>query len=200
MRAILVALALLLTVACETAGQIVPVAGGGALVGPWQPRPFPVAGPLVQAIEQACLGSNPDFPPQVELTVVDVRGGGRIQAHFTSPDGAEATCADMTVDGAGHVEANGGAGMGFGGQPPPPLQAQDLMNSASMGSPDSSVTYGRAGAGISKVVLLIPGHVPVEASFTNGWYLVWWPGTWPQGTKVVGLDVLGQQVAETAVP
>jgi hypothetical protein len=65
-----------------------------------------------------------------------------------------------------------------------------------MGSDRSSVTYGRAGAGISQVVVQMPGHVPVIASLANGWYLVWWPGNWPEGMKIVGLDVLGQKVAE----
>jgi hypothetical protein len=199
-RALLIILALSVTVACETAVQVVPGGGGGALIGPWQAEPFPIAGPLLQAIDQACRGSMQEFPPQVQVTVIDARGGGRIQAHYTSPDGAEATCVDMSVDAAGHVEAAGGGGVGFGGQPRPPLQAHELMNAGGMGSNESNVTYGRAGAGINKVVLLMPGHVPVAASFANGWYLVWWPGDWPPGTKLVGLDVLGQQVAETTVP
>lgn len=188
--------ALLVTVACEAAGQVVPAAGGGVLVGPWQAAPFPVAGPILAAIDQACRASMPEFPQRVQLTVVDARGGGRIQAHYTSGDGAEATCMDMSVDAAGNVEAIGGGSVGFGGQAPPPLQANELANAGSMGSDRSSVAYGRAGVGISRVMVLMPGHVPITASFTNGWYLVWWPGAWPQGAKVVGLDVLGQQVAE----
>lgn len=113
--------ALLVTVACEAAGQVVPAAGGGVLVGPWQAAPFPVAGPILAAIDQACRASMPEFPQRVQLTVVDARGGGRIQAHYTSGDGAEATCMDMSVDAAGNVEAIGGGSVGFGGQAPPPL-------------------------------------------------------------------------------
>ena len=199
-RALLVITALLVTVGCDAAAQVVPVAGGGVLVGPWQAAPFPVAGPILAAIDQACRGSMPDFPQRVQLTVVDARGGGRIQAHYTSPDGAEATCMDMSVNAAGKVEAIGGGSIGFADQAPPPLQANELTNAGSMGSDRSSVVYGRAGAGISRVMVLMPGHVPITASLANGWYLVWWPGVWPQGTMVVGLDVLGQQVAETTLP
>jgi hypothetical protein len=199
MRRLLLTLALVATVGCEAESQPVPAAAN-ALVGPWQPVPFPLPGPILQAIDRACRGSMPDFPQQVQLTVVDARGGGRIQAHYSGPMGAEATCMDMSVDAAGRVEALGGGGMGFGAQAPPPLEANELTNGGAMSSDRSSIVYGRAGQGIAKVVILIPGNAPITASLANGWYLAWWPGQWPPGTKAVGFDVLGQNVGDTAVP
>lgn len=56
-----------------------------------------------------------------------------------------------------------------------------------------------AGAGIARVVIAMPGQPPVTASLANGWYLAWWPGEWPPGTKVFGIDSLGQQVAEAPI-
>lgn len=199
MRRIVLLLAVLASAACEATAPFVPV-DGGALAGPWQSTPFSLAGPILQAVDQACRGSMPEFPQQTQLTVVDARGGGLIQAHYTSPDGAEATCVDMTVNAAGRVEALGGGGTGFAGHALPPLEANELSSAGGMGSDRSTVTYGRAGAGISQVVVLMPGHVPIRASLANGWYLVWWPGEWAQGSKVVGFDVLGEQVAETTAP
>jgi hypothetical protein len=33
------------------------------------------------------------------------------------------------------------------------------------------------------------------ATVANGWYVLWWPGEMPPGTSVLGLDVLGTEVA-----
>jgi hypothetical protein len=199
MRRLLVALALVATVGCEAESQPIPPAQN-ALVGPWQQVPIPLAGPILAAVDRACRGSMPDFPPEVRLAVVDARGGGLIQAHYVGPNSAEATCLDMSVDPAGRVEASGGGSTGSGGQGAPPMEALALEAGGGSGSDRSSVTYGRAGAGIAKVMLIVPGQPPIVASLANGWYIAWWPGKWPPKMRIVGLDAIGRTAVETTFP
>lgn len=200
-RAAAVAFLLASTVACGTSDLPEPAAPAvGALNGPWSPNPVPVPGPILQAIDVTCRGSMQPFPVGVELVVVDARGRGVVQALYAGPNGSGATCVDMTVDQRGHVAAMGGGSTGQGGGPIPEVAPNTLEPGGGMSSGDpvtSSVTLGRAGPGIARVAIAIPGQPLVTASFANGWYLAWWPGAWPRGTTVVGLDVLGQQVAKT---
>lgn len=200
-RSTVVAFLLASTLACEPAGLPGPAAPAlGALHGPWSPNPIPVPGPILQAIDVACRGSMQPFPVGVELVVVDARGRSVVQAQYAGPNGAGAMCVDMTVDERGRVAAMGGGSTGQGGGPLPDVAPNTLEHGGSMSSGDpitSSVALGRAGPGIARVAILIPGQPLITASFANGWYLVWWPGAWPRGTTVIGLDVLGQQVAET---
>ena len=104
----------------------------------------------------------------------------------------------MTIEATGQVVAGGG-GTGFGAQEWSILQPFEIEHHGGYSSEESSTTMGRAGPGIAKVVIAMPGQPQVTASLANGWYLVWRPGSWPPGTKVVGLDSLGQPVAEVPV-
>ena len=200
-RAVAVAFLLTSTMACGTTDLPAPAAPAvGGLLGPWSPNPLPVPGPILQAIDIACRGSMLPFPVGVELVVVDARGRGVVQAQYAGQNGAGAMCIDMTVDQRGRVAALGGGSTGQGGGPLPEVAPNTLEPGGSMSSGNpvtSSVTLGRAGPGIARVAIRIPGQPPITASFANGWYLAWWPGAWPQGTTVIGLDVVGQQVAET---
>ena len=139
-----------------------------------------------------------DFPQQTKLVVIDARGAGRIQAQYAGPRSTEASCIDMTIDAAGNVVAGGG-GTGFGGQEWIILRPFEIEHHGGYSSEESSTTMGRAGDGIAKVVIVMPGQPQVTASLANGWYLAWWPGAWPPGTKVVALDSLGQPVTDAPV-
>jgi hypothetical protein len=179
----------------------VPVPGLARLDGPWSPTPVQVPAAVLVAADQACRTSMQPFPVGVQIVVVDARGKSVIQLAYAGPNGAMAQCNDMTVDAQGRVEALGGGGFGQGGGEPPPVPPNTLESAGGMSSGDpatSSVAMGRAGPGIAGVGVLIPGQPPITASFANGWYLVWWPGAWPQGTVVAGFDQTGQKVAETA--
>ena len=105
----------------------------------------------------------------------------------------------MSVDEAGRVQGGGG-GTQFHDVEPPPLQPLEITSSSGYESPESSVTLGRVGAGIVEVVILAPGVPPITPTLMNGWYLGWVPSDWPPGTKAVGIDALGQSVAEVPVP
>ena len=183
----LMAALLLVSAACGSggpAGANVPAAG---IVGPWQPVPFTLPGQIVEAADRACRASFPDFPQQTRLMVVDARGAGRIEAQYAGPNGLDANCGGMTIDATGRIEPGGG-GTGMRGKEFGVLQAFELESIAGYSSAEASSTSGRAGPGVARVVLAMPGQPPVTASLTNGWYLAWWPGEWPPGTKIVGLE------------
>ena len=166
--------------------------------GPWQPVPFALPDSMIEAIDRTCRGSFDEFPQQTRLMVIDARGAGRVEAQYAGPSGEEASCAGMKIEATGRVEPGGG-GTGFRGQAWPPLPAFELEFIGGYVSSEASSTSGRAGAGIARVVIDIPGQPPVTASLANGWYLAWWPAEWPPGTKVIGHDALGQLVAEASV-
>jgi hypothetical protein len=170
----------------------------GALLGPWRAEPIPLWPALLAEVARKCAGSMQPFPA-VPLVAVDARGGGRVQALFAGA-GRQAACYDMTIDMRGAVGAMGG-GMTSMGDVQPPIGAQALRSaglSTSGGDANavaSSVVSGEAGAAIVTVVIAMPGQARMRATLANGWYLFWWPGAIPAGTKVIGLDGFGQDVA-----
>jgi hypothetical protein len=187
-RAALVAASILVAVAC---GPNVPK----ELVGPWLPVPLGLPGTLIDDVDRMCRGSFPDFPQEAELVVIDVRGAGKVEAQYAGPKRVTAACWGMTIDATGAV-AGGGGGTGFGEAEWNDLQAHELEQHDGYGSAEASSTSGRVGPGIAKVIIAVPGQPPITASLANGWYLAWWPGDRLPGSKVLGLDALGQVVIE----
>ncbi len=190
------------TVGGDPAAELPDVVGPAALIGltgPWQPQPLPIWPALIESVARECSRSMQPFPA-APLVAVDARGEGRLQAVFAGPGGM-AACYDMTVDATGAVAAMGGGmtGMAPG---PPPIPAQRLQSagvSSSGGGGQritSSTIIGQAGPGISTVVAVLPGRGRITATLENGWYVMWWPGELPGGTKVIGLDAAGVEVAE----
>lgn len=197
-RVVLIAASLFASLACSSDGQTEPWTAAAPIDGPWQPVPIALAGPVIEAVDRACRGTFDEFPQQARLVVVDARGAGFIQAQYAGPNGVWATCINMTIDPTGRVVAGGG-GTGIGGQEWRVLQPLEIEDQSGFGSDESSTAMGRAGAGIAKAVIVTPGQPQVTASLANGWYLAWWPGGRQPGTKVIGLDPLGQQVAEAPI-
>jgi hypothetical protein len=189
---------LLASVACWSDGPTEARVPAGAIDGPWRPVPFALPGPIIEAVDRTCRGSFDEFPQQAQLMVIDARGAGRVEAQYAGPNGEEASCAGMTIDATGRIERGGGA-TGFGGQEWRVLQAFELEAYGRYGSDEASSTVGRAGSRIAKVVIVVPGQPPVTGSLANGWYLAWWPDSWPPGTKVFGIDSLGQTVTEAPI-
>ena len=178
----------------------IPAAGPGAIWAPWQPNPIPLDAGILQAIDRECRGSMAPFPA-VRLVVADARGDGVVQAQFAGPAG-EAFCMDMTIDRTtGRVAAVGGGSVGTGTSAVQ-LGPQAIESHSGMGTggPGDAIvrqtTSGRVGNGVAAVVIQMPGKPPIRASLANGWYLAWWPGPWPRGTKVLALDAVGGKVAE----
>jgi hypothetical protein len=187
-RAALVAASILVAVAC---GPNVPK----ELVGPWLPVPLALPGTLIDDVDLTCRGSFPDFPQDAELVVIDVRGAGKVEAQYAGPKRVTAACNGMTIDTSGAV-AGGGGGTGFGEAEWDVLPAHELEQHGGYGSAEASSATGRVGPGIAKVLIAVPGLVPITASLANGWYLAWWPADRRPGSKVLGLDTLGQIVIE----
>jgi hypothetical protein len=186
-----VAASILVAVGC---GTNVP----RAVVGPWQPVPLALPGTLVDDVDQTCRGSFPEFPQEARLVVIDARGAGKIEAQYAGPKRVTAACWGMTIDATGAV-AGGGGGTGFGETEWDPLPATEIEQLGGYGSAEASATSGRVGRGIARVLIALPGCPPITASLADGWYLAWWPGEWPVGTKVLGLDALGQTVIEVPI-
>ena len=187
----LVAASILIAVGC---GPSVPK----EVVGPWQPVPLTLPGTLVDEVDQTCRGSFPEFPQEAQLVVIDVRGAGKIEAQYAGPKRVTAACWGMTIDATGAV-AGGGGGTGVGEAEWYPLPANEIEQFGGYGSSEASTTSGRVGPGIARVLIALPGCPPITASFANGWYLAWWPDEWPVGTKVLGLDALGQTVIDVPI-
>ncbi len=198
-RVALIVVLLLASAACGSDGPTEMTALAAAANGPWQPVPIALPAHIVQAVDRTCRSSFREFPQHTQLMVIDARGAGRIEAQYAAPNGEDATCASMTIDADGRVEAGGG-GTGSRGQPWLALPALELETVSGYSSSEGSGTSGRVGAGVVTVVIAMPGRPPVTASIENGWYLAWWPGDWPPGTKAIGLDSLGQPVTEAPVP
>ena len=197
-RVVVVIALLFVSAACGSDGSSQAGALAAAIAGPWQPVPFALPRPMIESVDRACRGGFDEFPQHAQLMVVDSRGGGHVEAQYAAPNGDDASCT-ATIDATGRTEWSGG-GTGSRGQPWLTLPAFDLESVAGYGSSDGSATSGRAGGGIAKVVIVMPGEPQVTASLQNGWYLAWRPGEWPPGTTVVGLDSLGQPVAEASIP
>jgi hypothetical protein len=175
------------------------------LAGPWQATPFSIDPRLWAEADRACRNSGMDPFPNVMLVVIDARGEGVLQAQFAGLPGSTATCMDMTVHADGSVEALGGGGTAFGAAFRPLQQFELQVDGMSgnggdgmgpgAGGPGSVQVSGRAGPGIAQVRIIAPGQPPIVASLENGWFLAWWHGSF-EPVAVVGLDTLGNQVAE----
>ena len=205
----------MLSFACDTAppSPTDAAAGSGAtdeftvpgamalLLGPWRPEPVPLWPALLQVVAQTCARSMQPFPP-APLVAVDARGEGRLQALFAGPGGV-AMCNDMTIDADGRVEAAGGGMTSMGSDPQPAIGAAQLRSAGVSSSSDAggrvttSLITGQAGQGIARVVVEMPGRQRMGATLAQGWYLFWFPGEIPAGTRVIGLDVLGANIAES---
>lgn len=182
----------------QAPGLVEEATGLGPLLGPWRSEPIPLWPALLAAVARVCSTSMQPFPA-VPLVAVDARGQGRLEALFAGA-GGQAACNGMTIDAQGAVAAMGG-GMTAIGNPPPAVGDQALVSagvSSSGGAGDaitSSVIAGAAGAGIATVAIVMPGRARMRATLANGWYLFWWPGAIPAGTKVIGFDALGREAA-----
>jgi hypothetical protein len=180
--------------------QPVP-ATAATILGPWRTTPLILDANLVAAVDRACRADF-QLPAGVQLVVIDARGGGIVQPFYAGPDGSSANCADVQILADGKVQASGAGGTGSGG-PPAPLKPFEIrqggisgQGGAGAGAPVmTTLASGEAGPGVAHVVIQLAGQPPILASLANGWYVAWWPGQLPNGSKVVGYDSSGQPVA-----
>ena len=203
----------LLTVACDTgptsttdgpAGSeaiddVTVPAAMALLLGPWRPEPVQLWPALLHIVAQTCARSMQPFPP-APLIAVDARGEGRLETLFAGPGGM-AMCNDMTIAPDGRVEAAGGGMTSVDPAPQPPVAGLRSAGVSTSGGGDgrvtSSVIIGQAGEGIARVAVAMPGRPRMWATLSQGWYVFWFPGAIPAGTSVIGMDVLGADIAES---
>lgn len=220
-RAVAVAVALVLSgiAGCEAAAPTAtPNAGGqrpaelalagiAQLRGPWNAVPFRVPPGIAAAADVACRRDIPDGPRNVQLVVLDARGGGVLQAWFAGPNKAALACYDLGLQEDGTI-VPGGAGMSTngGGAPEEPLLENEIrvMDRAGVGGANggvaSSFMAGRVGAAIAVVIIEAPGFPAIRATVSNGWFGAWRKAGWPKGTAIVGLNVFGLEVSRNPLP
>jgi len=173
----------------------------GQLVGPWSPIPFFAAPGLLAAADRACRTDIP-MPNDVQLVVVDVRGGGLAQVYYSGPNGAAGSCNDMKIDPAGRLQAAGGGSTTNAAQRAPLGQFEIRLDDISgSGRPlVTSAVAGPAGPGIARVEIVGPGQPIIEATMSNGWFAAWTPGAWPAGWSVRGFEPNGALVTTVQGP
>jgi hypothetical protein len=170
---------------------------------PWQPRPFAVDQTLVTTAERTCRDVWHDsIPDDVELVLVDARGGGQLLLLFGAP-GFDQTCL-VVRDAAGVLQSAGGGG---GNGPRPDALGPNQLLPGGGGSqtglvgpnaPPGTTSYalGTAGANIAAVDIVLASGGPLRASLNRGWYAAWWPsGDSPVSFR--GYDAMGAVVASS---
>jgi hypothetical protein len=198
------ALAALLVGACGPVTNVVQQLGGTAtaaqLAGPWQPRPFLLAPELVADADRLCR-KDMAVPATTPLVLIDARGGGRLLLFYASPAGDSAECDGIFIDALGRLQPGGAGQQGMGGSWPP-LGANAIVVTSSGGGGDAQGRQtdthraGRSGAAVTRVAVRLSDRTDlVDATVSDGWWAVWWPGA-ATCTGIVGFLNDGTEVAQ----
>ena len=212
--AALLAITLLLVVGCGDSktdlqeAQADP-ASIAQLTGPWLQEPVVLDLPLRNRIELACRRLIGPLPGSI-VAVMDARGAGVVIVRMTGR--TPGTCPALEITGEGTVNSTGGGWRNDDG--PDRLKAlgdaelADIVRGAvDRGRPqvEGFSVIGRAGAGISSVVVEPPGQQSVQTTLDGGWFAGWWPTAISNGeirepTVIRGLDAEGTPIAEAELP
>jgi hypothetical protein len=166
------------------------------LTGPWRPEPLRLDPLLATQADRVCRRDQ-SFPiEKLDLVLIDARGGGRLPTLYAGGD-ATADCHYMQISKTGVVTGSiSGSGTGQGGQPP-----DGKLSLVGTGSIEKAWSYrsGRAGAGITRVVVDVAGIGAITATLQNGWYFAWWPGAPKRGepgpsVTVTAFDAAGEPI------
>jgi hypothetical protein len=177
-----------------------PIGTMAQLLGPWSRTPFRLDPALAAAVDRTCRADMDTFPIGIPLVVFDARGDGFTQVYYAGQNGSFAVCNGIAIRPNGPPIGMGGGSTGNqAADVSRPLAPFDIVQTevSSEGRPvHRSFVGGRTGAGIVRVLIVLPGQQPVVASFMNHWFAAWFPGAWPPGWKIVGLDATGVEVAQ----
>lgn len=179
------------------------------LTGPWLQEPAVLNLPLRNQIELACRRLIGPLPGST-VAVMDARGAGVVIVRMTGR--TPGTCPALEITGQGKVTSTGGGWRNDDG--PDRLTAlgdaelADIMRGVvDRGGPEVEgfSVIGRAGAGISAVVVEPPGQQSVQATLDGGWFAAWWPtaignGEIREPAVIRGLDADGTPIAEAELP
>jgi hypothetical protein len=170
------------------------------VLGPWQAAPFRLPPGFILGADQACRRDlAADLPAGIVIAVADARGAGVVQLWYVGPNGASATCNDLTLGPDGSWVWMGGGSTGHQGAEWPAIAANAIVitDDSAAGRPITrSYLAGRSGAAIVAVRILRPGLIPVEASVANAWWGAWVEGAFPPQTVIRGYGAAGQVLAE----
>jgi hypothetical protein len=148
------------------------------LTGPWRPTPLGLDVAMRTRVEQACR-RDIEMPLGSVAAVIDARGASVVTVRMTGEN--PGSCDALEVMANGQVA---GAGSGrraedreklpiLGPSELGPIEKQTIAG-GNLKTEGWSVT-GRAGVGITLVVVEPLNHMAVVATLENGWFGAWWP-------------------------
>jgi hypothetical protein len=162
--------------AAGTAGAVAIVislsAGASSAFAGWSPKPTAPAPDQLATAGADCQTQSPIAG--LPLKLADTRGPFTFSVYADS--NSSATC----INGPGFVAVSGNESSA-----PIAVPAGRILLSSSHTSNRAGAAYsfadGRAGDGVSAVVLTLDDGTQVQATVANGWFVAWWPGA--QGAK-----------------
>jgi hypothetical protein len=137
-------------------------------------------------------------PDDLDLVVVDARGGGRLALFYAGQLGSFADCPSMTVSADGSVGDMGGGNIGTIGPLGAPVADNELRVvwavSSGEGRSGSTQRVGQSGSSIELVSVRPAEGEPILATLADGWWSAWWPGTDRGRVGIGGFDASGELV------
>jgi hypothetical protein len=155
--------------AAGTAAVVISLSAGAsnAFAG-WSPTPTPPAPGQLAAAQTSCEQSQSPIAG-LPLQLSDTRGPFTFSIYADS--NSTATC----IKGPGFLGVSGSSSSN------PVTVPADSVQLSSVHQTDRSgqaygLAYGRTGAGVSAVTLVLDDGTQVQATVGNGWFDAWWPG------------------------
>jgi hypothetical protein len=179
-----------------------PPASLAVLTGQWRAEPVALD-PVVEADADRTCRTDPELPGGMRMVLVDARGGGRLMALYVGPGGL-AECGFLEIDAKGAVTGSLSDVSGDANAGPPPGRLSGISAGGSDGGETGQAwqeVHGRAGPGITRVVITVEDVGRVTATLRDGVFSAWWPidetpkpRVWMKDYAVTAYDILGQQI------
>jgi hypothetical protein len=172
----------LLIVACGTDLEpspppATPPATLADLRGPWSATPFALDAVTLAGVVDGCARDLEIV--RGTAAIVDARGAEVVTVRMTGNQSG--SCDALQITAAGEVA---GAGSGWRANA---TERITIPNDASIAGIETQIVqggglsvtgwsvYGRAGSAIRTIQVIPADHLPVTATFVNGWFAAWWP-------------------------
>src|SRR5690242_11522356 len=160
-----------LAAAAAAAGTLAVVislgAGASNAFAGWSPKPTKAAPGQLAAASAACQHSESSVAG-LPLALADTRGP------FTFAVYANSTSIASCIQGPSFVSLSESQSSSPVSVPADRVVLLSAHHSA-RGGKAFGLAYGRAGAGVSAVTLVLDDGSKVQATVDNGWFVAWWP-------------------------
>lgn len=165
--------------ALAVVGVVAPSLSSPEAFASWTPTPTVLSGEEAQAVGQRCIDSMSGGPggngwPETDewdaFTTLLAERRGDLTFSLVGSDGWIANCLATADSSGGSIEEFDDSGV-----------AADSVDLRSIGGSERdgaifSYTYGRAGAEVAAVDIMLTSGEVVEAAVVDGRYAAWWPG------------------------